>query len=127
MPFVQIHLAKHFTDAVKKQISLTVHECLIEHFKIPADDYFHVVHALAPGHILYPDSYMGIPHTNNLLYIHITARSGRTPETKRALYRAIATKIAERMPISIDDVIIILAENTSENWSFGRGEAQMIS
>jgi hypothetical protein len=33
--------------------------------------------------------------------------------------------IAERTPISTDDVIIILVENLAGNWSFGRGLAQM--
>ncbi len=127
MPFVQIHLAQHFTALVKKKISTAVHESLIEQFKIPVNDFFQVIHCLPPGDILYPENYMDIPHTNNLVFIHITAKDGRDAATKKALYHAIATKIAAQVPISVNDVIIILQETGAENWSFGQGKAQMIS
>lgn len=126
MPFVQINLAQHLTDEVKKNISLSIHESLVEVFKIPQDDYFQVVRGVSPADLLYPDSYLGIPHTGNIVYIQIIARAGRTPEMKKELYKGIATKIADRTPISIDDVFIVLVENTVENWSFGQGIAQYI-
>lgn len=58
--------------------------------------------------------------------IQIIARAGRTPEMKKELYKAIAAKIADRTSVSIDDVVIVLVENTTENWSFGQGIAQYI-
>jgi phenylpyruvate tautomerase PptA (4-oxalocrotonate tautomerase family) len=126
MPFVQINHAAHFSDEVKKNISLSVHESLVEVFKIPQDDFFQVVRGVPPSDLLFPESYMGIPHTGDLVYVHITARGGRTGEMKKELYKAIATKIAARTPVSINDVIIILSENTVENWSFGQGIAQYL-
>jgi phenylpyruvate tautomerase PptA (4-oxalocrotonate tautomerase family) len=125
MPFVQINLSQNLTDKVRKDISLSIHESLVNIFKIPQDDYFQVIHEIRPTDLLYPESYMGIPHTNNLVYIQIIAKAGRTADMKKELYRSIAEKIAQRTPININDVIIVLVENLAENWSFGQGLAQL--
>ena len=126
MPFVQINLGEHHTDEVKKNISTAIHQSLVDVFKIPKDDFFQVIHNLTPSDLLWPASYLNIPHTGDIVYIQITARAGRTPEMKKELYKSIATKIADTTPISIDDVFIVLLENTTENWSFGQGIAQYI-
>lgn len=126
MPFVQIYLGHHLSAENKKDISLSVHQSLQGHFNIPADDYFQVIHVMQPEDILYPDSYFDVPHTNNLLYVRITARGGRTVAQKQALYKSIASRIAAATPVSADDVVIMLLENDSAGWSFGRGIAQMV-
>lgn len=126
MPFVQIYLGAHLTAAHKKDISLAVHHSLEEHFNVPADDYFQVIHSMQPGDILYPSSFLDVPHTDNLLYIRITARGGRTVEQKQGLYKSIATRIAATTPVSINDVVIVLVENDLAGWSFGQGVAQYV-
>lgn len=125
MPFVQITLSQPATEKVKKDISLAVHESLMQVYHIPADDFFQVIHEVAATNLLFPESYMNVPHTKQLVYIQIIAREGRTVDMKKQLYRSIAEKIAAGTPISINDVIIILVENTSPDWSFGQGIAQM--
>jgi phenylpyruvate tautomerase PptA (4-oxalocrotonate tautomerase family) len=126
MPFVKINLAQNLTEKVKKDISLSIHESLMAHFNIPADDYFQVIHEVRAADLLYPPAYMNVPHSANMVYIEITASAGRTVAMKKALYRSIAEKIAARTPVAIDDVFIVLTETTLENWSFGQGVAQMV-
>ena len=126
MPYVQISLAEGHTAQVKKDISRSIHESLVDAFRIPVDDYFQVIHEVKPENLIYAENYMDIPHSPNLVYVHIIARGGRTVEMKKELYKSIAHKIAEKTPISIDDVIIVLVDNTLENWSFGRGIAQYV-
>ena len=46
---------------------------------------------------------------------------------KRRLYEKIASLINERSGFSTDDVFIMLSENRAENWSFGRGQAQLVN
>ncbi|PSL47886.1 tautomerase-like protein [Chitinophaga niastensis] len=125
MPFVQIYLADHLSKKNKKDISTAVHHSLVNIFNVPVDDYFQVIHAMPAEDIVSPDSYFNVPHTNNLLYIRITAKTGRTVEMKKQLYQSIAAKIAATTPVSEDDVIIVLVENELADWSFGRGIAQM--
>jgi phenylpyruvate tautomerase PptA (4-oxalocrotonate tautomerase family) len=127
MPFVQIYVDRGLDADSRTAISLSIHESLIANFQIPVDDYFQVVHEIGPTDLRYPSSYLGIPHSGKIVYIHITAKGGRTVEMKQALYRSIAGKIASRTGISADDVVIVLVENGVEDWSFGRGDAQMVT
>jgi phenylpyruvate tautomerase PptA (4-oxalocrotonate tautomerase family) len=127
MPFVNIYLPAEFTQEVKTKISLSVHEGLMEIFNIPEKDYFQVIHPVLIENLIYPDSYLDISHTANLVYVYITCRSGRTADMKKALYALIAQKIAASTLVSANDVIIVLNENAPEDWSFGQGIAQMIN
>ncbi|WP_286970954.1 tautomerase family protein [Flavobacterium sp. UBA4854] len=98
---------------------------MIEEFNIPVDDYFHVIEELEFHQIKYPKSYLGISHSEEIVYVQITAGQGRILEQKRKLYQQIATKISTSTEITINNVIIVLLENNGlENWSFGNGEIQ---
>lgn len=125
MPFVQISLLRGKPAAYTSAISECVHQALVEEFKIPEADKFQVVREVDPGHLIFPAEYLGIPHSPEIVYVQITAKEGRTMETKQRLYARIAELIHERTGLSIDDVVIVLTEIKAENWSLGRGVAQM--
>lgn len=125
MPFVRISLPKKLSQETKNKISQAVHQSLIAEFNIPKDDYFHVIEELETQQIKYPESYLGILHSDNIVYVQITAGQGRTLEQKKKLYHQIATQISSETEITINNVIIVLLENNGmENWSFGNGEIQ---
>ncbi|SHN35467.1 tautomerase family protein [Mucilaginibacter sp. OK098] len=126
MPFVQIYLPATFTSAQKKTISVSIQESLVAIFNVPEKDYFQVINILSDGHLIHSDSYLDIPHTDQMVYIYITCALSRTKEMKQALYASIAQKIAAGAAVNINDVFIILNEIPWENWSFGQGKAQMI-
>ncbi len=126
MPFVQISLASEKTDQTRKNISESVHQALVEEFGIPELDKFQVINEVAEGSLVFPCEYLGIPHTKDIVYIHITAKKGRTVKMKKKLYEKIATFINKRENISKDDIFIVLSENKEENWSFGQGKAQLV-
>jgi phenylpyruvate tautomerase PptA (4-oxalocrotonate tautomerase family) len=126
MPFVRISLPEQLSPATQRIISKTIHQSLMTAFNIPEDDYFHVIEELKPAQLFYPESYLGIKHTKNIVYIQVIAGAGRTIEQKRMLYSKIATGISSTTEILISDIIIVLIENNGkENWSFGRGEIQV--
>lgn len=125
MPFVRISLHKGLDNATSDKISLAIHQALIHNFLIPENDYFHIIERLDKEQIKHPDTYLGIDHSDNILFIQIIAGSGRTEEQKRKLYSEIAERISSTTEIKINDIIIILIENGSyHNWSFGKGEIQ---
>ena len=126
MPFVQITLLEGKSPKTISEIVDSVHQALVEEFKIPELDKFQAVREVKENNLIYPPSYLDIPHSENIVYIHITAKEGRTVEMKKLLYSKIALLISERTDISGDNVFIVLAENKEENWSFGRGEAQLV-
>jgi len=126
MPFVRISLPKKLSLETKNTISASIHESLIAEFNIPKDDYFHVIEELESHQIKYPETYLGISHSEDIIYVQITAGQGRTLEQKKKLYRQIATRISTSTEILITNVIIVLLENNGlENWSFGNGEIQI--
>jgi len=127
MPFVRITLAKVQNKEFKRHISLAIHQALQQVFRIPVDDYFHVIEELETDNLIFPENYMGIPHSDELIYIQITAKAGRTVEMKQELYQAITREITQRTSHSSDNLIINLIENDSANWSFGRGIAQLVT
>lgn len=125
MPFVRISLPKTFSQETKDTISLSVHNALIQEFNIPQNDYFHIIEELEPSQIKFPESYLGIAHTSDILYIQIIAGRGRTLEQKGNLYKEIADRISNSTAITKNNIIIVLVENDGkENWSFGNGEIQ---
>jgi len=126
MSYVQISLMKGRSKDSLKNISDSIHQALIEEFKIPELDKFQIINELDEHKLIFSAEYLRIPHTNNIIYVHITAKSGRTVEMKKNLYAKIAAFIWEKEEISKDDIFIVLAENSEENWSFGRGQAQLV-
>jgi len=126
MPFVQITLTKGKPPKTISTIVDSVHKALVEEFKIPELDKFQIVQEVEANNLIFPPNYLGVPHSENIVYIHITAKKGRTVEMKKQLYKKIAMLISEKTSISSDDVFIVLSENKEENWSFGRGQAQLV-
>jgi phenylpyruvate tautomerase PptA (4-oxalocrotonate tautomerase family) len=124
MPFVRISLHKDLELEVKKNISTTIHEALIKEFNIPENDYFHIIEELEKHQIKFPDTYLNISHSENIVFIQIVAGIGRTQEQKHNLYSEIARGITDKTDIRLEDIIIILIENNVDNWSFGLGEIQ---
>ncbi len=125
MPFVQITLKTGLSEEVKRTISNAVHASIVSAFGIPVDDKFQTIREVEKSHLVFPESYMGIPHSEEIVYIHITAKEGRTTEMKKQLFAEIASSVSKQVGIPIEDVFIVLVENKAENWSFGRGEAQL--
>ncbi len=126
MPFVQISLIEGKSEQVITDIADSVHESLVEHFNIPELDRFQTVCEYKKNNFKFPHTYLDIPHTENMVFIHITAKEGRTTEMKKKLYASIASGIAGKTEISEDDILIVLSENKAENWSFGQGVAQLV-
>lgn len=125
MPFVRISLPKMFSQKTKDNISTSVHNALIQEFNIPENDYFHIIEELESNQIKFPENYLGISHTSDIVYIQIIAGQGRSLEQKKRLYKEIADRIESSTTVTRNNIIIVLLENDgNQNWSFGNGEIQ---
>ena len=125
MPFVQISLIEGKSPEHITAISDSVHQALVEEFKIPEPDKFQVINEVKPYQLVFPNSFLGVDHTDNLVYVHITAKEGRTVDIKKRMYARAVELIEDRTDLSADDVIIVLSDAAAENWSFGQGKAQL--
>ncbi len=68
---------------------------------------------------LYSQNYLGIARDDDLVIIQITANNTRTTEQKKALFAAMAERLARDPGIRPENIMINLVEVTKENWSFG--------
>jgi len=127
MPFVRITLKKGQPKEFKENISSSVHQALVGAYAIPEDDLFQIIEEVDDENVIYPASYMGISHSNDIIYISITAKVGRSVEMKKSLYKQIVSNIYDSCQHNKNDVFITLIENSEENWSFGNGEAQLVT
>ncbi|HTJ17267.1 MAG TPA: tautomerase family protein [Steroidobacteraceae bacterium] len=124
MPLVHIHLAQGSWPEQRRAIGDIIYEAMRVTINVPPDDRFQLFHQYAPGACSIDPSYLGIERGPGWLIIEITLNEGRTVEMKRALYKAIAAGLHERLGIRREDVFITLVETRKENWSFGNGVAQ---
>jgi quercetin dioxygenase-like cupin family protein len=127
MPFVQINLSEELDGPARKAISASIHESLIEIFRIPADDLFQTIQAFPKDGQVFASAYLGVEHAYPFVAIQIFCLEGRTVTMKEQLYQRIAGKIAGRTPVAAANVLIVVVENTKANWSFGNGIAQMVA
>lgn len=127
MPLVRISLSDFYQQETIDLVSLSIHQALIEIFRIPEDDYFHIIESLNEKHLKFPKEYLGIKHSSKIVYIQIFAANGRTTKQKQLLYKVIADNIKSKAKIPYNEIIILLTEiEGKENWSFGNGAIQTI-
>ena len=123
MPLVRIDLIKGRSAEQRQAIGEAVYEAM-HSIGVPTDDRFEIIAEHDPSDFIYPRSYLGIEHTDELIVVQITFNEGRTIERKKALYKAIAERIHKAIGVRLSDVFINLVEVKKENWSFGNGVAQ---
>ncbi|WP_369809949.1 tautomerase family protein [Gracilibacillus caseinilyticus] len=129
MPFIKI--SYHEEQYSKKElqfISTQIMNSLIKEFDVPYDDFFQVFDSHKNEQFHFNSHYLiNAKRTKKLLYILITCGIGRTIEQKRNLYNTLTENLSENNIVTKENVFIILNETPLENWSFGMGEAQMVT
>src|SRR5512132_1247811 len=126
VPLVQIFLPRGQSSSQLSLISDAIHRAMVETINVPADDRFQVIQEHAPETLVADRRYLEIERSDDVVLIQITLNVGRTLEQKRALYRAIADKLAASPGLRREDVLISLVEVPKENWSFGNGEMSYV-
>ncbi|KJY42858.1 tautomerase [Streptomyces sp. NRRL B-1568] len=124
MPLVRIDALRADSDRLDA-LGRAVHDALVETIGFPPDDRFQVLvsHDGVSSTLRY-DNYLGIHRDDDIVFVAITLRSGRTPTEKQALYRRIAELAHEYAGTDPRNVVVTLTENESIDWSFGYGKAQ---
>ncbi|AJH17003.1 MULTISPECIES: tautomerase family protein [Bacillus] len=131
MPLVNVYYPDgQLNKEELKTISNSIHHSLIEHFKVPENDYFQMFLPYPPNQFFYDPHYLlegEKKRTENIMHVSITCGPGRTINQKKSLYQSISKTISNHLNISTTDIFITLNETPVENWSFGQGVAQMVN
>src|SRR5712691_3098368 len=121
MPLVRVSLREGKPASYRAAIGEAIHRAMVETINVPAEDRFQLFAEQPEDGLIYDPSYLGIQRSDDIVVIQITLNAGRTLEQKRALYRALAEKLARDPGIRTEDVLVNLVEVPKENWSFGNG------
>jgi phenylpyruvate tautomerase PptA (4-oxalocrotonate tautomerase family) len=76
------------------------------------------------GTFRYDPDYLGVHRDDDIVFVDVTMRSGRTSERKQALYRRIAELTSTYADVEPRNVFVVIHENDLPDWSFGNGIAQ---
>ncbi|RYC33078.1 tautomerase family protein [Lichenibacterium minor] len=126
MPLVRIDLCRGKTAVHRAAIRDGVYRALCATFDVPEDDRFAIVTEHNPEDFSFDRSYLGVERSDDLVVVQLTVSRTRGVAQKKALYAAIAHNLSDEPGLRPDDVLVILAENGREDWSFGRGVASYI-
>lgn len=124
MPLVRVSLRRGKPAAYRKAILEGIYRAMRSAFDVPDEDRFMTISEHDEADFSYSKTYLGIPRSDDLVIIQITANNTRTVEKKKAFYRQTVENLAADPGVRPEDVFINLVEVLPENWSFGNGVAQ---
>lgn len=126
MPLVRVSLQQGKSPEEKKTIATSIYEAMRETINIPENDRFVIFNEGASWDVDVDSTFMGMNRDAGAMVVEITLRKGRSREMKQALYRRIAERLKESAGVDGKNIMIVLRENESEDWSFGNGVAQYV-
>jgi hypothetical protein len=128
MPIAKIHVREGRYDEHRlSNVSRAVQDSLISVLKIPAEDFFQVIHELPPQRFLHTPAFLGMKYSDDFILLELAFIAGRPKETRLALLRELNARVVAAAGISPDDLMIAITESPGENFSFGQGLAQRAS
>ncbi len=126
MPLVRIDVIEgRRTPEELRRLADAVQEVVLDAFAAPPRDRYQVITEHRPGQIICEDTGLGIERTDDLVVLQVL-QQGRSEEQKRALYAGLARRLEEAAGLSPSDLVVSVASNTREDWSFGLGRAQFL-
>jgi len=127
MPLVRIALNRGKSPSQIAAIGEAIHHAMIDTITIPADDRFQIFTEHGESAPLVADrKYLGVARSEDVVIVQIFLNRGRTLEQKRALYKALAERLARDPGFRREDVLVNLVEVGKEDWSFGNGEMSYV-
>jgi phenylpyruvate tautomerase PptA (4-oxalocrotonate tautomerase family) len=121
MPFTRISLLAGKSSSYLTAIADSLDRALVEHFLVPPQDRFVVIHQHRPEELIFDRTYRGGPRSDDFILFHVTTGKARSYETKRAFYRGLVERLSEAPGIRPGDVMVVVSNSTSEDWSFASG------
>lgn len=126
MPLVKIALKRGKPREYRQAVADGVHRALVDVIGIPPKDRFQLIAEHEAENRIYDRDYLGVARSDDTVFVEISLRRGRPDALKQAFYRRVVENLAADPGIRPEDVAIVLNENGEADWSFGKGEAQML-
>jgi phenylpyruvate tautomerase PptA (4-oxalocrotonate tautomerase family) len=126
LPLVTLSLEAGRTREQKRQLADGVYVALRAAIQIPENDRFVAIREHAARDLIADSGYLGVARSEHPVFVEITLRRGRATEKKQALYHELAERMSATGLVRAEDLLIVLHENGTADWSFGNGVAQYV-
>lgn len=121
MPLTRITVREGMSDARLQQLSALYHQTLVEVFDVPLEDKFQILEALPARALVYHPHYQTGRRDGDFILFQILAGKPRSTVVKQRLYERLAERLHADLGIHPDNLMVVIQQNGSEEWSFGRG------
>ena len=111
MAQIKIYGDADHLNGLKRQLSDTLHSCVVDTLELPAEKRFHRFILLPKSDFIYPDD-----RSEKYTIIEIDMFEGRAKETKKSLVRSIFERFDRELKIRPQDVEVTIHESPKENW-----------
>lgn len=126
MPVFHAHIPKgRFTREQKIAIGNALNQSLVDALGIPKGDRFIVLSEHGDDELFIDPTFMEMKRSQNAMIISVLIGAHRPASDKSALLATITRLLERDVGVSPDDVFIALVPVPNENFSFGRGIAQL--
>ncbi|MGO4810933.1 tautomerase family protein [Cupriavidus sp. 2MCAB6] len=126
MPVFHAHIPKgRFSREQKIAIGNALNRSLVVALGIPAGDRFIVVSEHGDDELFIDPTFMEMERSADAMIIEVQLGAHRPASDKAALMAEICRQLGDAAEISPDDIFIALIPVPNENFSFGRGVAQL--
>ena len=126
MPLVRIDVQEGRSAIELRRIADVVQEVMLDVFAAPPRVRYQIITEHPVGHIIAEDTGLGFERTDGVVVIQVF-QQGRSAEQKSAAYASLAERLHAECGVAPTDLIVSVASNRREDWSFGLGEAQFLT
>lgn len=121
MPFTRISLIRGKSPSYLSAITSGLDRALVSCFDVPEHDRFVAIHQHLPNELIFDRMYCGGPRSDDYILFHITTGRRRTSETKSRFFQCLVQNLSESPGVRPEDVMVVIADTTLADWSFGSG------
>ena len=125
MPLVRIDVVEGREPTQLRRLADVVQEVLEEVFAAPPRDRYQVIDEHPSRNLILQDTGLGFERTDDRVLVQVF-QQGRSEEQKKALYARLAERLETDCGVATTDLVVSVAANSREDWSFGLGRAQFL-
>lgn len=111
MAQIKIFGLRRTLQPIQRELSATIHACVVEALQFPADKRFHRFFLMDEA-----DFYYAPDRSPNYTILEISMFEGRTVAAKKALINLLYEKIGQAFGIAAQDLEITIFETPKHNW-----------
>ena len=125
MPVFHFHVPAGFTVEKKKQMAEAANLSLVQALGIPKGDRFITLTEHKDGEMHIDPTFMEMDRSKDAIIVEILIGAHRPLDQKKQLFKKLTELLEEMAGVRSEDVFISAIPVPNENFSFGKGLAQL--